>query len=79
MPPRGVKSPKRKRQYKHIKESYKKRGKSEGTAEEIAARTVNKERSKSGQTKKKSSKKKSSTGSKSSKRSGSSKKKSKTS
>jgi hypothetical protein len=50
MPLRGVKSPKRKRQYKHIKESYKKRGKSEGTAEEIAARTVNKERSKSGQT-----------------------------
>lgn len=54
MPPRGVKSPKRKRQYEHIKQSYKKRGQS-GRAEEIAARTVNKQRRESGQTKKKSS------------------------
>lgn len=54
MPPRGVKSPKRKRQYEHIKQSYKKRGQS-GRAEEIAARTVNKQRREKGQTKKKSS------------------------
>jgi len=59
MPPRGVKSSKRKRQYEHIKESYKKRGQS-GRAEEIAARTVNKERREAGQTKNSSSKKKSS-------------------
>ena len=51
MPPRGVKSAKRKRQYEHIKQSYKKRGQS-GRAEEIAARTVNKERREAGQTKK---------------------------
>lgn len=50
MPPRGVKSAKRKRQYEHIKQSYKKRGQS-GRAEEIAARTVNKERREAGQTK----------------------------
>lgn len=50
MPPRGVKSSKRKRQYEHIKQSYKKRGQS-GRAEEIAARTVNKERREAGQTK----------------------------
>lgn len=53
MPPRGVKSAKKKREYEHIKQSYKKRGNKR--AEEIAARTVNKERGKSGQTKKKSS------------------------
>lgn len=58
MPPRGVKSPKRKRQYKHIKESGKKRGMSEGRAEEMAARTVNKQRRQAGQTR--SAKKKSS-------------------
>ena len=52
MPPKGVKSPKRKRQYEHIKESAKKRGKSTGRAKEIAARTVNKQRRESGQTKK---------------------------
>lgn len=50
MPPRGVKSAKRKRQYEHIKQSYKKRGQT-GRAEEIAARTVNKERREAGQTK----------------------------
>ena len=45
MPPRGVKKgTKRARQYEHIKESVKEQGKSEDTAEEIAARTVNKER-----------------------------------
>jgi hypothetical protein len=42
-------SRKRERQYEHIKESEKKRGASEGRAEEIAARTVNKERARSGE------------------------------
>jgi hypothetical protein len=51
MPPRGVKSPRRKRQYKHIRESARKRGMSEGRAEEMAARTVNKQRRQAGQTK----------------------------
>jgi hypothetical protein len=51
MPPRGVKSPKRKRQYEHIKESAKKRGRSTERAKEIAARTVNKQRRQAGQTK----------------------------
>jgi Rho termination factor, N-terminal domain len=40
---------KRERQYKHIKGSLKKRGRSEDQAEEIAARTVNKERARSGE------------------------------
>ena len=44
--PRGS-SPKRERQYEHIKESAEKRGESTGRAEEIAARTVNKERARS--------------------------------
>ena len=49
MPPRGVKKgTKRARQYEHIKESLRDQGKEEGTAEEIAARTVNKERARSG-------------------------------
>jgi hypothetical protein len=60
MPPKGVKSAKRKRQYEHIKESAKKRGRSTGRAKEIAAATVNKQRREAGQTKKSSSKKKSS-------------------
>jgi hypothetical protein len=50
MPPRGVKKgTKRARQYEHIKESVQDQGKSESTAEEIAARTVNKERARSGE------------------------------
>ena len=50
MPPRGVKKgTKRARQYEHIKESVKEQGKSDDTAEEIAARTVNKERARSGE------------------------------
>jgi hypothetical protein len=50
MPPRGVKKgSKRARQYEHIKDSALERGESEGTAEEIAARTVNKERARSGE------------------------------
>ena len=42
-------SPKRERQYQHIKASAKKRGESTDRAEEIAARTVNKERARSGE------------------------------
>lgn len=44
-------SPKRERQYEHIKESAQDRGESEGRAKEIAARTVNKERARSGESK----------------------------
>ena len=50
MPPRGVKKgTKRARQYEHIKESATKQGASIGRAKEIAARTVNKERARSGE------------------------------
>src|SRR3954449_8613254 len=50
MPPRGVKKgTKRARQYEHIKDSEKAQGASESRAEEIAARTVNKERARSGE------------------------------
>ena len=50
MPPRGVmKGSKRARQYEHIKESLEEQGRSESTAEEIAARTVNKERARHGE------------------------------
>jgi hypothetical protein len=50
MPPRGVKpGTKRARQYEHIKDSQKDQGTSESRAEEIAARTVNKERARSGE------------------------------
>lgn len=50
MPPRGVKKgSKRERQYEHIKDSERKQGVSEGRAEEIAARTVNKERARAGE------------------------------
>ena len=49
--PQKTWSAKRERQYKHIKQGLKKRGRSEDTAEEIAARTVNKERARSGEAK----------------------------
>ena len=50
MPPRGIeKGTKRARQYEHIKDSVRERGASEDTAEEIAARTVNKERARRGE------------------------------
>jgi hypothetical protein len=50
VPPRGVKKgTKRARQYEHIKDSARKRGASTDRAEEIAARTVNKERARSGE------------------------------
>ncbi|MEU0951291.1 plasmid stabilization protein [Streptomyces niveus] len=42
-------SPKRERQYEHIKEGAEKRGTPEGRAKEIASRTVNKERARSGE------------------------------
>ncbi|MFJ3842422.1 plasmid stabilization protein [Streptomyces sp. NPDC090054] len=48
--PRGS-SPKRERQYEHIKESGEKRGMSEGRAKEMASRTVNKERARAGESK----------------------------
>lgn len=48
--PRGS-SPKRERQYEHIKKGAQKRGTSKDRAEEIAARTVNKERARSGEAK----------------------------
>ncbi|MFE0729382.1 plasmid stabilization protein [Streptomyces antibioticus] len=44
-------SAKRERQYEHIKKSAEDRGESAGRAEEIAARTVNKERARSGESK----------------------------
>ena len=42
-------SGKRERQYDHIKEGLRRRGEDEDSAEEIAARTVNKERARSGE------------------------------
>ncbi|MEA2195240.1 MAG: hypothetical protein QOG42_1674 [Solirubrobacteraceae bacterium] len=52
MPPAGVKKgTKRARQYEHIKESQLDQGTSEDRAEEIAARTVNKERARAGESK----------------------------
>ncbi|MEV7174988.1 plasmid stabilization protein [Streptomyces sp. NPDC093224] len=46
--PRGS-SPKRERQYEHIRESAEERGESPERAREIAARTVNKERARAGE------------------------------
>lgn len=48
--PRGS-SPKRERQYEHIESSARERGESPERAKEIAARTVNKERARSGEAK----------------------------
>ena len=47
--PQGTWSDKRERQYEHIKAGAKDRGASEGRAEEIASRTVNKNRAQSGE------------------------------
>ena len=47
--PRQAWSNKRERQYEHIKEGLEEQGRSEDLAEEIAARTVNKERARSGE------------------------------
>src|SRR5882762_3909756 len=49
--PQDAWSPKRERQYEHIKEGLKERGTGEETAEEIAARTVNKARAQEGEAK----------------------------
>ena len=55
MPPRGVKKgTKRARQYEHIKDSQLEQGRSEKRAEEIAARTVNKERARAGESRERS-------------------------
>lgn len=55
MPPRGVKKgSKRARQYEHVKKSEMEAGRSEKRAEEIAARAVNKEKARSGQSRSKS-------------------------
>lgn len=50
--PQRAWSNKRERQYEHIRDSLEDRGRSEDVAEEIAARTVNKERARSGEAKK---------------------------
>ena len=49
--PQQAWSAKRERQYEHIKEGLRERGDSEDLAEEIAARTVNKERARAGEAK----------------------------
>ena len=49
--PQRAWSAKRERQYEHIKEGLRERGSSKDKAEEIAARTVNKERARSGEAK----------------------------
>jgi len=55
MPPRGVKKgTKRARQYEHIKKSQRQQGASADRAEEIAARTVQKERARSGESRQRS-------------------------
>jgi hypothetical protein len=55
MPPRGVKKgTKRARQYEKIKGSQRRRGTSTGRAKEIAARTVQKERARSGESRQRS-------------------------
>ena len=55
MPPRGVKKgSKRARQYEQIKKSALDEGRSEERAEEIAARTVNKERARAGESRQRS-------------------------
>lgn len=52
MPPSGTKpGSKRARQYEHIKDSLESAGRSDNVAEEIAARTVNKERARRGEAK----------------------------
>jgi hypothetical protein len=52
MPPRGVKKgSKCERQYQHVKDSERQQGASLKRAEEIAARTVNKQRARSGESK----------------------------
>jgi hypothetical protein len=47
--PQQTWSKKRERQYEHVKDSLEDQGRDESTAEEIAARTVNKERARAGE------------------------------
>ena len=55
MPPRGVKKrTKRARQYEHVKQSERKAGRSPKRAKEIAARTVQKERARAGESRQRS-------------------------
>jgi hypothetical protein len=55
MPPRGIKKgTKRARQYEKIKRSQREQGRSEDRAEEIAARTVQKQRARSGESRERS-------------------------
>jgi hypothetical protein len=49
--PQSAWSAKRERQYEHVRESEKRQGRSTKRAKEIAARTVNKERARTGETK----------------------------
>ncbi len=49
--PQAAWSKKRERQYEHIKQGLEEQGRDEDTAEEIAARTVNKERARQGESK----------------------------
>lgn len=50
MPPRGVRNPKRKRQYSKVLSSIKREGRYRGREEEVAARVVNKTRRRKGET-----------------------------
>lgn len=50
MPPRGVKRPKRKRQYKKVLSSIKKEGRYKGRQKEVAARIVNRTKRRKGET-----------------------------
>jgi hypothetical protein len=55
MPPRGIKKgTKRARQYEHVKRSERSQGRSQSRAKEIAARTVQKERARSGESRRRS-------------------------
>ncbi|MGH2953606.1 MAG: plasmid stabilization protein [Solirubrobacterales bacterium] len=55
MPPRGVKKgTQRARQYEHVKKRQKQQGRSASRAEEVAARTVQKERARSGESRRRS-------------------------
>ena len=51
MPPKGVKRPKRKRQYKKVLKSIKQEGRYNGRQEEVAARIVNKTKRRKGEAK----------------------------
>jgi hypothetical protein len=58
--PRGA-SPKREREYKNIERKFESEGRNKGREKEVAARIVNKQRAKAGETKKQSSSKRKTT------------------